>query len=75
MDQAQLGELLVGMDRYEFVLRFTLAHPACHTTIVGTADMAHLGSNAAAASAGPLTDVTCEQAKERLAQIGEVPEG
>jgi aryl-alcohol dehydrogenase-like predicted oxidoreductase len=73
-DQAQLGELLEGMDRYEFVLRFTLAHPACHTTIVGTADVSHLGSNAAAASAGPLADATYEQAKERLAQIGEVPE-
>ena len=48
-DGAQLTDLLDGMSRYEFVLRFTLTHPACHTTIVGTADPEHLKSNTAAA--------------------------
>ena len=70
---AQLDGLLEGMNRYEFVLRFTLAHPACHTTIVGTADVEHLEANVAAARSGPLPDATYEQAKERLAQFGEVP--
>jgi len=73
--QARLDDLLVdGMNRYEFLLRFTLTHPACHTTIVGTGDLAHLEANVATASSGPLPAATYEQAKERLAQIGEVGE-
>ncbi len=73
-DKAQLDELLDGMNRYEFVLRFTLSHPACHTTIVGTAEGDHLEANVATAKAGPLPSPVYEQAKERLAQIGEEPE-
>jgi len=73
--QARLDDILVdGMNRYEFLLRFTLTHPACHTTIVGTGDLAHLEANVATASSGPLPAATYEQAKERLAQIGEVGE-
>ena len=73
--QAQLDDLLLdGENRYEFVLRFTLTHPSCHTTIVGTADLAHLGANVVTASGGALPEATYEQAKGRLAQIGEVPE-
>ena len=56
------------------MLRFTLAHPDCHTTIVGTADLDHLKANVATAITGPLPNATYEQAKERLAQIGEEPE-
>ena len=33
-DDAGLEELAGGMSRYEFVLRFTLTHPACHTTMI-----------------------------------------
>lgn len=73
-DRAKLEELSQGMNRYEFVLRFTLAHPDCHTTIVGTVDLDHLKANVAAALSGPLPKATYEQAKERLAQIGENPE-
>ena len=42
------------MSRHEFILRFTLAHPACHTTIVGTTSLDHMRSNLDAARAGPL---------------------
>jgi aryl-alcohol dehydrogenase-like predicted oxidoreductase len=73
-DQAELEQLAEGMNRYEFVLRFTLTHPGCHTTIVGTADLDHLKANAATALAGPLSDETYGQAKERLAKLGETPE-
>ena len=73
-DKAHLEELSDGMNRYEFVLRFTLAHPACHTTIAGTADLDHLNANAATAQTGALSSETYEQAKERLANIGENPE-
>ena len=73
-DGAQLTDLLDGMSRYEFVLRFTLTHPSCHTTIVGTADLEHVRSNTAAAQAGPLPSDVYEKAKERLDKIGEGPE-
>ena len=53
-DKAGLDELLDGMNRYEFVLRYTLTHPSCNTTIVGTADIEHLRSNIATAKKGPL---------------------
>lgn len=74
-EKARLDELLGDMNRHEFVLRFTLTHPACHTTIVGTADLEHLEANVAAALAGPLPMAVYEEAKERLTQIGEAPEG
>jgi aryl-alcohol dehydrogenase-like predicted oxidoreductase len=49
--RAQLDRLLpAGMSKAEFILRQTLSHPACHTTIVGTANLTHLRENAAAAS-------------------------
>ena len=73
-DEARLNDLLGSMNRYEFVLRFTLTHPACHTTIVGTANFDHLQANVAAAKTGPLPPQVYEQAKARLAQIGEEPE-
>jgi len=50
----------------EFILRFTLSHPALSTTIVGTANPDHLASNIAAAEAGPLPADVYEEAKKRL---------
>ena len=73
-DRAQLDEIAEGMDRYEFVLRFTLTHPACHTTIVGTTDLAHLQANVDAAKAGPLPADVYSRAKIQLADIREEPE-
>jgi aryl-alcohol dehydrogenase-like predicted oxidoreductase len=72
-EQAGLDALLDGMSRYEFVLRFTLTHPACHTTIVATTNRDHLRANVAAAKAGPLSDELYREAARRLAAIGEVP--
>ena len=74
-ERARLDDLLDDMNRYEFVLRFTLTHPGCPTTIVGTANLDHLRANVAATKAGPLPPDVYEQAKARLAQIGEEPEG
>ena len=56
-----------GMTRMEFMLRFTLSHPDMHTTIVGTANPAHLADNLAAARSGPLPPEVYEAAKQRLA--------
>ena len=61
-EQAKLDELLPeGTTKAEFILRCTLAHPACHSTIVGTANLEHLQANARAASRGPLeADIVAE---------------
>jgi len=48
------------------VLRFTLSHPGLSTTIVGTANPAHLASNIAVAEKGPLPADLYEEAKKRL---------
>ena len=64
---AKLGDLLDGMSRMEFMLRFTISHPDMNTTIVGTANPEHLKANLAAAAKGPLLRDLYEEAKRRLA--------
>ncbi len=59
-------ELLDGMSRMEFVLRFTLTHPGLSSTIVGTSRIEHLQSNLAIAAKGPLPPDLYEEAKRRL---------
>jgi aryl-alcohol dehydrogenase-like predicted oxidoreductase len=59
-------DLLGKMSRLEFVLRFTLSHPALSSTIVGTSDINHLRSNVAIAKKGPLPADLYEEAKGRL---------
>ena len=72
-EQADLDDLLNGMSRMEFMLRFTIANPDLDTTIVGTKNVDHLRENIAAAAKGPLpTDVVAE-AKRRLALVGSAP--
>ena len=56
------------MTPLEFLLRFTLSHPALSATIVGTAQPGHLHSNLAAAEAGPLPEDVYAEAKRRLAR-------
>jgi aryl-alcohol dehydrogenase-like predicted oxidoreductase len=55
-----------GIGKQEFILRFTLSHPALSTTIVGTANPAHLASNIALAEKGPLPSDLYKEAKKRL---------
>ena len=55
-----------GLTSMEFVLRFTLSHPGLSTTIVGTANPAHLAGNIAVAEQGPLPADLYEQAKKLL---------
>jgi aryl-alcohol dehydrogenase-like predicted oxidoreductase len=61
-----VDELLDGMSRHEFVLRFTLSHPGLSSTIVGTSRIEHLQSNLAIAARGPLPPDLYEEAKRRL---------
>ena len=72
-DNAKLDELLDGMSRIEFMLRFTLAHPGLDTTIVGTRNAEHLDGNIAAAVKGPLPDEVIAAAKSRLSAAGARP--
>jgi aryl-alcohol dehydrogenase-like predicted oxidoreductase len=55
-----------GLSNMEFILRFTLSHPALSTTIVGTSNSGHLAGNIAMAEKGPLPADLYEEAKKRL---------
>ena len=72
-EAARLDELLDGMSRIEFTLRFTLSNPDLDTTIVGTKDAGHLRDNIAATLKGPLPEDVVEEAKRRLAEAGSRP--
>ena len=63
---AKLDELLDGMSRIEFTLRFTLSSDDLDTTIVGTANSDHLASNIEFALKGPLPADVVAEAKRRL---------
>ena len=68
--QAGLDELLPSeMSRAELILRFTLSHPHCDTTIVGTANAQHLAENVAAAERGPLPHKLYDEITERVAAV------
>ena len=70
---ANLDELLGGMSRMEFTVRFTLSNPDLDTTIIGTRDPAHLLDNVQAALKGPLPPDFMAEAKRRLAAAGSSP--
>jgi aryl-alcohol dehydrogenase-like predicted oxidoreductase len=65
-DEGAIDDLLDGMSRMEFTLRFTLSHPGLSSTIVGTSRMEHLESNIQIATKGPLPTDVYEEAKRRL---------
>ena len=65
-EASDIEDLLDGMSRIEFVLRFTLSHPGLSSTIVGTSNIEHLRSNVAIAQKGPLPADVYEEAKRRL---------
>lgn len=74
-EKAKLDQLLEkGETRTGFLLRFTLSHPDCHTTIVGTVNPAHLQENIAIAEKGALPADIYAEAKKRLDAVGESPE-
>ena len=73
-DRAGLDDLLDGMSRVAFMLRFTLSHPGLDTTIVGTRSVDHLRDNLATARMGPLPPEVLREAKRRLAEVGARPE-
>ena len=65
-ETARFDELLDGMSRHEFVLRFTISHPDVASTIVGTGNLEHLRDNIAIAARGPLPTDLYAEARSRL---------
>jgi len=69
-EKASLEELLPpGMNRAELILRCTLSHPDCHTTIVGTGNPNHLRENLESAARGPLPGDLVHEVSRRVAAI------
>ncbi len=67
---ARLDQILPqGMSRAELILRYTLTHPDCHTTIVGTCDPDHLAENLAAVGRGPLPTDLYQEIRVRVAAV------
>lgn len=65
--KAGLDEVLPeGMSRAELILRYTLSHPHCHTTIVGTCNAEHFAENLASAEAGRLSADLCREISSRV---------
>ena len=65
-EEANLNELLDGMTRTQFMLRYTISNPSMHTTIVGTANTEHLADNLRTAELGPLPSDVYTEAQRRL---------
>ncbi len=66
-ERADLDELIGELPAMEFMLRFVLAHPDLHTTIVGTSKPAHLADNVRVAQKGALDEALVAEAKRRIA--------
>lgn len=68
--RAKLDEVLpAGMQRAELILRYTLSHPHCHTTIVGTCNSDHLAENFASAAAGRLPTELYDEISSRVSAV------
>lgn len=72
-EKARLDELLDGMSRIEFMIRFVLSDDAVDTAIVATTSADHLATNIGYANKGPLDAETLDEAKRRLAAAGSAP--
>ena len=72
--EVEIDDLLNGMQRTEFLLRYTISNPDLDTTIVGTRDVGHLQANLDAAVRGPLSADLVAEAKRRLAEAGSRPQ-
>ncbi|MCH8939631.1 MAG: aldo/keto reductase [Chloroflexi bacterium] len=68
-DKANLNDLLEGMTRTQFMLRFTITNPDLDTTIVGTASIGHLADNLKTMELGTLSTDVYDEAKRRLSGV------
>lgn len=72
-DRARLDELLDGMSRIEFMIRFVLANDNVDVALVATTNEAHLADDIAYAAKGPLPAAVHAEACRRLAEAGGGP--
>ena len=72
-EAAGIDEILGGMSRIEFMIRFALMRNSVGICLIGTADASHLEENVRAAEKGPLSAELYDVAVERLAQAGSFP--
>jgi aryl-alcohol dehydrogenase-like predicted oxidoreductase len=72
-EKAKLDELLDGMSRIEFMIRYVLSNDNVDTAIVATTDEAHLTTNIDYANKGPLDPKLLEEARRRLTAAGSRP--
>ena len=67
---ARLDDLLSDeMNRAELILRYTLSHPHCHTTIVGTCNHDHLAENVCSLEKGPLPAALLAEVTNRVKSV------
>jgi aryl-alcohol dehydrogenase-like predicted oxidoreductase len=72
-EKAKLDELLHGLSRIEFMIRFVLSNENVDVALVATTDEAHLLADVDHAADGPLDVERLEEAKRRLAAAGSMP--
>jgi aryl-alcohol dehydrogenase-like predicted oxidoreductase len=72
-EKAKLDELLDGMSRIEFMIRYVLSNENVDVALIATTDGSHLAANVDYASKGPLDSKRLEEAKRRLAAAGSAP--
>lgn len=65
-ERAGLDDLVGEESRSEFMLRYTISHPALSTTIVGTLNPDHLRANVAAVGRGALPSDVYAEVRRRL---------
>jgi aryl-alcohol dehydrogenase-like predicted oxidoreductase len=71
--KAKLDEILDGMSRIEFMIRYVLSNDNVDVAIVATTDESHLKANVDYAAKGPLDATLMEEARRRLAAAGSTP--
>jgi aryl-alcohol dehydrogenase-like predicted oxidoreductase len=69
-ERAALDDLLDGMSRLEFMIRFVLANDNIDVALVATTNEKHLADDIAIANKGPLGAATYSEACERLNAAG-----
>jgi aryl-alcohol dehydrogenase-like predicted oxidoreductase len=72
-EKAKLDEIIGGMSRIEFMIRFALTNENVDVALVATTDPAHLASDIEIAAKGPLDKELYRKACERLAVAGSAP--
>jgi len=69
-ERAKLDDLLDGMSRIEFMIRFVLSNENVDIALVATTNPDNLRADVGYAAKGPLPQATIEEAKKRLLAAG-----